>query len=965
MSIIASKLLRLFQICSDRVVVCLMLLGALNLSLPVFADETGTQLPSFSPVSVLLAGKKAPLTSASSCGFSVIAGKTGSQVAVMEPDRAFTVCVEGGEEVRLVIPFSEKVEALRITAEVEVVSGEQAEVELAIGKKRTVRKVSGGIPIKLDTGTGGGAGIVIKTRGIDGQAGVRWRRLRFAVKDKYFDVPLQFLSEGSQFPPRSLPSLRAGIEQALIEWDWRMQDGIGTQREPRSWKQAIDNVLASGDLLVEDLANAGTLQTDLANQWKNMRIECDQAKGNSQVQLQNLWLRVHRLRRKIVFSNPLAQTGPLMFAKRVPSSFSHQLTQYYGSCARPGGGIFVLDAPGESMQCRELTDELSMGSYQHPEVSFDGKRVVFAFCKTGAKPVYWRNPSEERYYRLYEVSADGSNLQQLTDGPYDDFSPRYLPDGKMLFLSTRRGGFHRCGRGPCPIYTLAVAEGDGSNPRVISYHETHEWDPSVLDDGRIIYTRWDYVDRNAVYYQQLWTSHPDGSNVSAFYGNSTLNPLGIWEARSVPNSSRIMATAGPHHGMTAGSIILVDITKGVNGPEPIERLTPDVLFPESECNMQGWRAPAGLTSLPKVPIEQRRWPGHTYRSPYPLSESYFLAAYSFDELIGEPSANPANMFGLYFVDRFGNKELIYRDVNIGSLWPTPLKSRRRPPVLPSTLDESFENEGTFFMQNVYESWPKLPDGVTIDRLRIVQVLPKTTPLVDNPPVGFAHGSPGKQVLGTVPVESDGSAYFRAPAGIPLLFQALDERGMAVQTMRSLTYLQPGEHATCIGCHEKRDRVPNVNLSAQAKKGAPSRIKPGPDGSKPFSYPLLVQPVLDKHCVSCHSESKPDGGVLLTGKPQGSFSVSYNTLTPRVAYSEWKGSPQDNSEPVTYPDRFGARGSKLMWMLLDGHEGVKLSVEEVERLATWMDANALFYGTFDYSDQRRQVLGHRIAGPKLE
>ncbi len=407
------------------------------------------------------------------------------------------------------------------------------------------------------------------------------------------------------------------------------------------------------------------------------------------------------------------------------------------------------------------------------------------------------------------MDIDGSNLHQLTDDPYDDFAPRYLPNGKLLFLSTRRGGYHRCGAGPCPVYTLATADADGSHAHSISYHETHEWDPAVLNDGRIVYTRWDYVDRNAVHYQQLWACRPDGSHVTAFYGNNTLNPVGVWEARPVPGSDLVMATAGAHHAMTAGSIILLDVSRGIDGLAPITRLTPDALFPESEAPVQSWHAPAGIDSPPDVPVEAQRWPGHCYRTPFPLSKDYFLAAYSYDPLIGEPSANAANMFGIYIVDRFGNKELLYRDINIGSLWPMPIRARRRPPILPACDEKGDLAAGTFFLQDVYDSWPQVSpsDNVKITQLRILQVLLKTTPHANTPKVGLANASPGKQVLGTVPVEADGSAYFRAPARIPLAFQALDENGMAVQTMRSLTYLQPGEQISCVGCHEHRSSTP--------------------------------------------------------------------------------------------------------------------------------------------------------------
>ncbi len=226
----------------------------------------------------------------------------------------------------------------------------------------------------------------------------------------------------------------------------------------------------------------------------------------------------------------------------------------------------------------------------------------------------------------------------------------------------------------------------------------------------------------------------------------------------------------------------------------------------------------------------------------------------------------------------------------------------------------------------------------------------------------------RHLIGDCPyysIESDGSAFFRVPAGIPLSFQALDEQGMAIQTMRSLTYLQPGEQTSCVGCHERRTTAPGAHEFALAAKREPSSITPAPDGSKPYSYPILVQPVLDKHCVSCHGGEKLEGDIDLTGIPEGQFSRSYNALASRVPFSQWQGTPQANHEPMTHPNQFGARASTLMCLLLDGHEGVKLSAKEYERLITWMDANALFYGTFNPEGQGKQLRGERIAGPDLE
>ena len=785
-------------------------------------------------------------------------------------------------------------------------------------------------------------------------------------------------------PTECSPNFKPEIEAALIEHDWRLQDGIDTPLESRTYAQAIEKMIPQMESLLADLSDSSVKVGDLQDQFAAL-------KNSSETEYVR-WLHWHQLRRELVMRNPLFRTGPLLFAKHVSSTMSHQLTQTYGYAARPGGGIYVLDAPGASMQVRSLTDkQLPMGNFAHPEVRFDGQKVYFAFCEVAESPHGWRSPEAmDRWYHLYEMNADGTGLRQLTDGKFDDFNPTCLPDGNLVFISTRRGGFHRCGAGPCYVYTLASMNPNSSEPadqpRPISFHETNEWDPAVLNDGRVIYTRWDYVDRDAVFYQQLWSVRQDGTNVRAYYGNNMFVPCGIWEARAIPGSSKVMAIAAPHHGMSAGSIIMLDTMLGVDGPEPITRLTPNVRFPEAETLLPAAIAIPGPSDfdspisfhwdavnrpdrpgerLPDSTEQERRFEGHCYKSVWPLSEKYFIASYSYDMLRGEPGPNIPNMFGIYFVDAFGNKELVYRDPNISSVWAKPLSPREAPPVLNSGLDPMAPPFGTFSMQNVYESWPRLPGGEEnkITALRLVQVLPKTTPNANDPMVGAAFASPGKQVLGTVPVEEDGSAYFEFPANIPVLFQALDKNGRAVQTMRSLAYLQPGENMSCIGCHEHRMLTSLPSRLSSAMQRNPSKITPGPDGSLPLSYPILVQPVLYRHCVSCHNEGAPDknGGVILTGEPEGHYTKSYNALISRVAYTAWS-MPEGNYEPMTEPDRFGARASVLVRLLEQGHYDVNLSADDWDRINTWIDSNALFYGTFNYEDQARQKRGERIEGP---
>jgi hypothetical protein len=912
--------------------------------------------------------------------YALIGHSNGAQAAFSRPLGACTVAATPTEDVRLTINLAELSGPYTVTAEAELAGGTDGEtwIGLASGETKRVRLSGGKAQLVVD-GDGKQASNVVTlgASAINGDYAVRWSHVQYHAGNATIDIDLlpPPLPLSTPPTPRDV-ALNPVLEGELIVWDWCMQDGIGAGQTRNSFESATQKTLERGDRLIADLQDTGIGLDGAVNAWVVLRQESDALRAAQadpeDVRWENLWLRVHEARRALVFANPLAQTGPLLFVKQAPGMFSHQLTQYYGRYARPGGGVFALDRPGASMQVRPLAaGAFPQGSYMHPEVTHDGTRVLVAFCAVDAPPQDTFKGQHGLYYHLYDMAADGSGVRELTDGAFDDFAPKELPNGQIIFISTRRGGWHRCGTPGCEVYTLTLMNPDGTNIRTVSYHETQEWDPAVLNDGRVIYTRWDYVDRNAVFYEQLWSVRPDGAAPAAFYGNNTFNPVGIWEPRAVPGSQRVMATAAPHHGMTAGSIILVDPTRGVDGPGPITRLTPDTPFPESEAVLlPQWRSAVG-TEPPNRTPDMDRWPGQCFRSPWPLSEKYFLAAFSYDPLVGEPKNNAANIFGLYLVDAFGNQELIYRDLNIASVWPLPLAPRAKAPELPSMRDETTARDGTYFLQDVYDSNPGLEQG-TVKRLRIVQVLPKSTSGANNPTVGAANASPGKQVLGTVPVEADGSACFRAPAGIALAFQALDDLGQAAQVMRSVTYLQPGENASCVGCHEPRLSAPAVKTTVPlATQRPPSTIMPGPDGSNPLSYPILVQPVLDNHCVRCHAGAKPAGPkgapVVLTGEAAGRYTTSYNALIERVSYSAWgRGTfPDGNSEPLAQPGFFGAKGSPLMKMLLAGHHNVTLSPDELDRLITWTDANALFYGTFFPEEQAKQQRGERIAGPGLE
>ncbi len=330
-----------------------------------------------------------------------------------------------------------------------------------------------------------------------------------------------------------------------------------------------------------------------------------------------------------------------------------------------------------------------------------------------------------------------------------------------------------------------------------------------------------------------------------------------------------------------------------------------------------------------------------------------------------PGVNRDSHTGLYYFDRFGNLELLYREPGISAMYPIPLVPREVPPVVPSTLDGSLGDEGELLLANVGQSFQALPAARRIAALRVYQVLPKSeTHVANQPRLGYANAESARMLLGTVPLERDGSVRFRVPARKPIYFQAIDAAGRAVQTMRSITYLQPGERRSCVGCHERPGTAPTAESMAARREASP--LVPGPDGTRPFSFPRLVQPVLDRHCVRCHDGARPSSmRPDLTGAPSKVFSVAYESLRPFVRWYEWGG--KSISEAVTLPGRGGADESPLTRILADAHHGdaVELSEEDRLRITVWLDSNAPFFGTYGPAEQEAQRLGRSIPPPRLQ
>lgn len=713
----------------------------------------------------------------------------------------------------------------------------------------------------------------------------------------------------------------------------------------------LEKVLERGQRLVADLRAAGVDTADCERELAAVAALAVRDGADRQA----LWTRARWAVRRLAFRNPLLDFDSLVFVKRAPSSFSHMSDQYYGWWSRPGGGVYLLTGlKSDEPQVRCLTEGFAPGSFLEPELSYDGSRVLFAYCRhypnvAGiADKETKTNLPEDAFYHVFEMNVDGSGLRQLTRGRYDDFSARYLPSGDILFLSTRRGQFLRggpeaaqatlsstlgdcyvrCGGDPyrpVAVYTLHVMDADGGNLRCISPFENFEWTPSVMPDGRIMYSRWDYVDRSNMPYMKLWSVNPDGTNPRALWGMFTTNPHCTFEARYVPDSHKILFTASAHHAITAGSLVLLDPLQALDGQEPMTRLTPEVCFPETEG-----------------------WPMTYYVSPYPLSERYYLTGWSPVPIISQGGTPAVNGPGIYLYDAFGNLELIYRDPDIGSMSPQPLRPRPRPPVIASSMDWR-KPEASFLLQDVYRGLTGIARG-TVRALRIVGVPPKTQPVMNAPNLGITSDDPGKYVLGTVPVADDGSAYFRVPAGVNLFFQALSEEGLAVQTMRTVTTAQPGQTLSCVGCHEPRTTAPLLRRPEALNRGA-SKITPGPEGSWPLRYDRLVQPVLDRRCAGCHhpQATNPQAAAFDLSKVS-----SYDRLIAWGKPSLADHVRQCYNEGQSRPGNCEAQQSTLLKMLRQGHHGVVLDGDDLERLVTWMDTYAQRQGAFS-EDQEQRLL----------
>jgi len=584
---------------------------------------------------------------------------------------------------------------------------------------------------------------------------------------------------------------------------------------------------------------------------------------------------------------------------------------------RWGCDIRVFDPKNTTDLARRLFGD-RRGVIFDMNVAYDAKTLFFSFKQR-------RNDS----YHLYEIGADGDRLEQLTDGPYHDVHPLLLPEGKLLFVSTRRASYSMCQPGAASC--MFLMDRDGSNIRPVSVNTLGDHSPQMLPDGRVLFTRWEYVDKGLFLRQGLWTVNPDGTRLQVFFGNTIADPNTIWQARPIPGRPAVVATFAPHHGSPHGAIGIVNNRVGMEAPRGV-----------------GYRWVT--KEFPTVGDRNYFW---AYRDPLPVDRCHFLVSYG---------GSDARRFRIFLLDDRDNKECIYSDPEISVYNPLMLASQPPPPV-PSPHEpcdpfpglargEEKVRTGTFLLIDVYRGLPETMRG-KVKAIQIMEQVPKPCNMRglrswDMDPLMSRGTYYAKRIWGTVPVEEDGSAYFVAPSDTEIYFQALDASGKELQRMGSATQIMPGEFQSCIGCHEPRQEAP-PNRFPKAAQRPPSVPRPphwGNDGLVDFVR--VVQPVLDKYCVRCHSGPTPVKGLDLSDDKTRYFNMAYNHMVDgHLVHYLWLNRAHHN---VFKPGETGTQASRLLPYLDSdpcGH-GQVIPLPDRQRVYNWIDSNVAYYGTYEHA-----------------
>ncbi len=735
-------------------------------------------------------------------------------------------------------------------------------------------------------------------------------------------------------------------------------------RKPQS--SVAENEWRALELAIGDLSDTfgdrypgGTEYLKKLNSLQQAYDELSGNKDNKQdaagaARLEELVSDFDELRDEALLANPLLDFDRLMLVKRGSASPRLGLpANWQGNCSLSRSGfddeIATLPMAGNDEELTTLYRPEGGRFVGDVDLHFDAQRLLFSSIGT-----------DERWH-VFEINVDGSGLRQVTpadENDVDHYDPCYLPSGDMIFTSTACFQGVPCVKGSDHVANLYVMNNQGENIRQLTFDQDHDWCPTVLANGRVLYLRWEYSDIPHFVSRILFHMNPDGTEQFEYYGSNSYWPNSAFFARPVPgHPSKFVAVISGHHDVARiGELVLFDTARGRHEADGVVQRIPGPGQPVEPVLRDG--------------LVRNSWP--KFLHPWPLSEKYFLVS-------AQPTAQSA--WGIYLADIYDNMVLIKQTPGYALLEPVPLRQTVKPPIIPNRVEEG-RKDAVVHMADVYTGpgLEGIPRG-TVKKLRLFTY-------------HFAyHGMGGqvnrvgldgpwdvKRVLGTVPVENDGSALFRIPANMPISVQPLDSEGKSLQLMRSWLVGMPGEHVSCVGCHEHRNTAPPLRTT-MATATPPSEIRPWYGPPRGFSFKREVQPVLDQHCISCHNgKNWTDGQLIPNFLRQADVhttagSDAYNNgsqFSPSyLALRRFVRSPTIESDMhLLSPMDFHADTTRLIQLLRKGHHGVQLDAEARDRLITWIDLNTPFHGTWHeivgedmvaHQRERRREMMRRFAG----
>ncbi len=564
------------------------------------------------------------------------------------------------------------------------------------------------------------------------------------------------------------------------------------------------------------------------------------------------------------------------------------------------------------------------------DLSWDGKKILFT-----------HKTSQDAPFHLWEIGVDGTGLRQLTDGPYHDFNGVYYPDGRIVFCSSRVESYSLCQ--DFLASALYICQADGSDLRRFDFTTLCTMKPSVLDDGSVLCTRWEYQDKNIFSWQGLWTLLPDGRQLQLYYGNTITVPNSRYGGKPVPGTGDVLLTMAAHHHPPIGDIAVLRRRAGVENPAALRKVTfetPYEITVGEHWQHTNWGA--GDVFYPDAVTD-----------PWPLEDDLFMASFG-------SAADRAHGFRLC-VCRYDGARYPINEVGENVFSALPLRPRPLPATVVRAEVPKAAGEGVFYVRDVYRGLET--QGVKrgqVKALRVMRQLPKKWntegPRFHDhyPIVGFGSYYV-KENLGEVPVDDDGAAYFRAPSNCELYFIALDKEGKEVQRMGSVTQITTGESASCVGCHEPRMSAPPMAVKSDVRAlRSPDVLTPPPWGAGPVDYVRQVQPVLDRYCIRCHSGPAPAGRADLSGDKTRFFNMSYDTLIDRNMVTYYFINPGPTG---VFPAlKTGSMVSRITQLIEAKHHDVEMDAESRRRVYAWIDANVQYYATYDMS--RPYTMGGR-------